>query len=92
MLRGAMSPEMGRAEDVAKKIRIELEKRGLQRSRSELTSSSPRPVRIAARRDQGGGRAAADVDARVIKTRDEISLLNMSAMMVDAAMTSCIAR
>src|ERR1700756_3393275 len=29
MLRGAMTPEMGRAEDVAKKIRIELEKRGL---------------------------------------------------------------
>lgn len=29
MLRGAMSPEMGRAEDVARKIRIELEKRGL---------------------------------------------------------------
>src|SRR5487761_2447938 len=30
MLRGAMSPEMGRAEDVAKKIKIELESRGLQ--------------------------------------------------------------
>src|SRR6201982_4116361 len=29
LLRGAMSPEMGRAEDVAKKIRIELEMRGL---------------------------------------------------------------
>ena len=29
MLRGAMSPEMGRAEDVARKIRIELEMRGL---------------------------------------------------------------
>ena len=31
MLRGAMSPEMGRAEDVAKKIRIELEMRGLHK-------------------------------------------------------------
>ena len=31
MLRGAMTPEMGRAEDVAKKIRIELEKRGLHK-------------------------------------------------------------
>jgi hypothetical protein len=31
LLRGAMSPEMGRAEDVAKKIRIELEKRGLHK-------------------------------------------------------------
>src|SRR6202522_3142540 len=29
LLRGAMSPEMGRAEDVAKKIKIELEMRGL---------------------------------------------------------------
>src|SRR5262245_60774481 len=29
LLRGAMTPEMGRAEDVAKKIRVELEKRGL---------------------------------------------------------------
>ena len=28
-MRGAMSPEIGRAEDVAKKIRIELEQRGL---------------------------------------------------------------
>ena len=29
LLRGAMSPEMGRAENVAKKIKVELEKRGL---------------------------------------------------------------
>src|SRR5713226_7242723 len=29
LLRGAMSPEMGRAEDVARKIRVELEERGL---------------------------------------------------------------
>src|SRR6202522_1390075 len=29
LLRGAMSPEMGRAEDVARKIKIELEMRGL---------------------------------------------------------------
>src|SRR3979411_885738 len=31
MLRGAMTPEMGRAEDVAKKIRMELEMRGLHK-------------------------------------------------------------
>src|SRR6202158_1901567 len=31
MLRGAMTPEMGRAEDVAKKICIELEMRGLHK-------------------------------------------------------------
>src|SRR5262249_17773088 len=29
LLRGAMSPEMGRAEDVARKIKVELEMRGL---------------------------------------------------------------
>jgi hypothetical protein len=31
MLRGAMSPEMGRAENVAKKIKIEQEMRGLHK-------------------------------------------------------------
>ena len=31
LMRGAMSPEMGRAEEVAKKIRIELEMRGLHK-------------------------------------------------------------
>src|SRR5215831_13724316 len=31
LLRGAMSPEMGRAEDVARKIKVELEKRNLHR-------------------------------------------------------------
>ena len=31
LMRGAMSPEMGRAEDVAKKIALELKKRGLEK-------------------------------------------------------------
>ena len=31
LMRGAMTPEMGRAEDVAQKIRIELEERGLHK-------------------------------------------------------------
>src|SRR3981081_1123827 len=31
LMRGAMSPEMGRGDDVAKKIRLELEKRGLHK-------------------------------------------------------------
>src|SRR6201982_3813016 len=31
LMRGAMSPEMGRAEDVARKIKVELEERGLQK-------------------------------------------------------------
>src|SRR5208282_307007 len=38
MLRGAMTPEMGRAEDVARKIRIELEMRIF------LATSSARPI------------------------------------------------
>ena len=42
LMRGAMTPEMGRSEDVARKIRIELESRGLHRSRSASTSSSRR--------------------------------------------------
>src|SRR5439155_24938761 len=33
LLRGAMTPEMGRAEDVARKIRVELESRGLMKER-----------------------------------------------------------
>ena len=42
LLRGAMSPEMGRAEDVAKKIRVELEKRGLHK---EPLAKWPSPQR-----------------------------------------------
>src|SRR5580693_8208680 len=68
MLRGAMSPEMGRAEDVAKKIKIELEMRGLHKE--GITVVDGQQLMSA---------------ARVIKTEDEISLLNHSAMMVDAA-------
>src|SRR5579864_6040150 len=67
LLRGAMSPEMGRAEDVAKKIKVELEKLGLHKE----------PLGVDMQQLMS--------DARVIKTRDEISLLNHSAMMVDAA-------
>ncbi len=86
MLRGAMSPEMGRAEDVAKKIRIELEKRGLHMEPLGIDIIEP-PVLFALQRE---GIKVVDgqplmSDAREIKTQDEISLLNMSAMMVDAA-------
>ena len=86
MLRGAMSPEMGRAEDVAKKIRIELEMRGLHKEPLGIDIIEP-PVLFALQRE---GITVVDgqqlmSDARVIKTQDEISLLNMSAMMVDAA-------
>jgi hypothetical protein len=86
LLRGAMSPEMGRAEDVAKKIRIELEKRGLHKEPLGIDIVEP-PVLFALQRE---GITVVDgqqimSDARVIKTKDEIALLNTSAMMVDAA-------
>ena len=86
MLRGAMTPEMGRAEDVAKKIRIELEMRGLHKEPVGIDIIEL-PVLFALQRE---GINVVDgqqlmSEARVIKTQDEISLLNTSAMMVDAA-------
>jgi Xaa-Pro aminopeptidase len=86
LLRGAMSPEMGRAEDVAKKIRIELEEVGLLHEPVGIDIVEP-PILFALQRE---GIKVVDgqqlmSDARVIKTQDEISLLNTSAMMVDAA-------
>ena len=86
MLRGAMSPEMGRAEDVARKIRIELEERGLHKEPVGIDIIEP-PVLFALQKE---GLTIVDgqttmSEARVIKTQDEISLLNHSAAMVDAA-------
>src|ERR1700733_5495007 len=86
LLRGAMSPEMGRAEDVAKKIRIELEEHGLLHEPLGVDIIEP-PILFALQRE---GIKIVDgqqlmSDARVIKTQDEIALLNTSAMMVDAA-------
>jgi len=77
---------MGRAEDVAKKIRIELEMRGLLKEPLGVDIVEP-PILFALQRE---GINVVDgqqlmSDARVIKTQDEIALLNMSAMMVDAA-------
>src|SRR4030088_905936 len=86
MLRGAMTPEMGRAEDVAKKIRIELEMRGLHKERVGIDIIEL-PVLFALQKEGikvVDGQALMS-EARLIKTRDEISLLNHSAMMVDAA-------
>src|SRR5215470_1407820 len=86
LLRGAMYPEMGRAEDVAKKIKVELEMRGLLNEPLGVDIIEP-PILFALQaegiRIVDGQQLMSDV--RVIKTRDEISLLNMSAMMVDAA-------
>jgi len=86
LLRGAMTPEMGRAEDVAKKIRVELESRGLLGEPVGIDVVEP-PILFALQRE---GVKVVDgqqlmSDAREIKTQDEISLLAHSAMMVDAA-------
>src|SRR5882672_2488640 len=86
MLRGAMTPEMGRAEDVAKKIRSELEMRGLHNEPVGIDIVEL-PVLFALQKEGikvVDGQALMS-EARLIKTRDEITLLNTSAMMVDAA-------
>jgi Xaa-Pro aminopeptidase len=86
MLRGTMSPEHGRAEDVARKIRTELVSRGLHRDPVGIDIVEL-PVLFALQRE---GITVVDgqqlmSEARVIKTQDEIALLNTSAAMVDAA-------
>src|SRR5947207_4192764 len=85
LLRGAMTPEMGRAEDVAKKIRIELEMRRLLGEPVGVDVVEP-PILFALQQE---GVKVVDgqqllSDAREIKTPDEISLLTHPAMMVDA--------
>jgi Xaa-Pro aminopeptidase len=85
-LRGAMAPEAGRAEDVARKIRLELEQRGLMSEPVGVDALEP-PVLFAL---QAEGIKVVDgqqlmQQARVIKTRDEITLLNTACSMVDAA-------
>jgi Xaa-Pro aminopeptidase len=85
-MRGAMTPEMGREADVAKKIRIELEQRGLLNEPVGVDVVEP-PVMFALQREGikvVDGQELMSI-AREIKTDDEITLLNMSAMMVDAA-------
>jgi Xaa-Pro aminopeptidase len=85
-LRGAMSPESGRAEDVADKIHAELEQRGLL-GEPVGADAVELPVLFALQR-----RGIEIVDgqqlmqlARVIKTQDEVLLLNQACAMVDAA-------
>jgi Xaa-Pro aminopeptidase len=86
LLRGAMSPEMGRAEDVAKKISVELRERGLQNEPLGIDVVEP-PVLFALQREGINVVDGQQIlsDAREIKTQDEISLLTHSAAMVDAA-------
>jgi Xaa-Pro aminopeptidase len=85
-LRGAMAPESGRAEDVADKISVELEQRGLLNEPVGVDAVEP-PVLFAL---QARGIQVVDGQqlmqrARVIKTQDEITLLNHACAMVDAA-------
>jgi Xaa-Pro aminopeptidase len=84
--RGAMAPEAGRAEDVARKIRIELEERGLLGAPLGVDVIEL-PVLFALQKE---GITVVDgqqlmQQARIIKTVDEITLLNTACMMVDAA-------
>src|SRR3989442_6865794 len=84
--RGAMLPESGRAEDVAKKIRVELEERGLLNQPLGVDVVEL-PVLLAL---QAEGIKVVDGQqlmqkARLIKTQDEITLLATACMMVDAA-------
>jgi Xaa-Pro aminopeptidase len=84
-MRGSMpGPDRGR--EVARKIRIELEERGLL-GEPVGVDAVELPVLFAL---QAEGITVVDGQAlmqevRKIKTRDEITLLNMSCMMVDAA-------
>jgi Xaa-Pro aminopeptidase len=85
-MRGAMSPESGRAEDVAAKIKRELEERELLGAPVGVDVVEP-PVMFALQR---AGIEVVDGQqlmqrARMIKTADEITLLDTACMMVDAA-------
>jgi Xaa-Pro aminopeptidase len=84
--RGAMLPAAGRAEEVARKIRVELEERGLLGEPLGVDAIEL-PVLFAL---QAEGIKVVDgqqlmQQARLIKTQDEITLLNTACMMVDAA-------
>jgi Xaa-Pro aminopeptidase len=85
-LRGALGPEVGQAEDVARKVRVELEQRGLMGEPIGVDVVEV-PVLLAL---QAEGIDVLDgqqlmQQARVIKTEDEIALLNSACMMADAA-------
>jgi Xaa-Pro aminopeptidase len=85
-MRGAMSPESGRAESVAEKIRVQLEAHGLLGEPVGIDVVEP-AVLFALQR---AGVQVVDgqqlmQQARMIKTVDEITLLDTACMMVDAA-------
>lgn len=85
-LRGATNPGSGLAQDVAKKIKLELEMRNLQNEPVGVDVIEM-PVLFAL---QAQGIKVVDGqqlmhEVRKIKTQDEITLLNTATMMVDAA-------
>lgn len=85
-LRGATPPEAGRAEDVARKIRVELEQRGLENE--PLGVDVVEPVVLFALQREGLNVVDGQqllLQARKVKTPDEIILLNTACAMVDAA-------
>ena len=85
-LRGATNPGSGMAEDVAKKIKLELEKRKLSNEPVGVDVIEL-PVLFALQAQDikvvDGQQLMHEV--RKIKTQDEITLLNCATMMVDAA-------
>ena len=85
-MRGSMTPETGIARGVAQKVARELEIRGLQ---GEPVGLDEVEIPVLFELQNLGARIADCqqhmLDARLIKTVDEINLLNTSAMMVDAA-------
>jgi Xaa-Pro aminopeptidase len=85
-LRGALGPDVGQAIDVAAKIKAELEERGLGGEPVGVDVAEI-PVLEALR---AAGLTVVDgqqlmLEARRIKTEDEITLLNTACAMVDAA-------
>ena len=83
-LRGATNPSSGLAEDVAKKIKLELEMRNLH-NEPVAVDVIEMPVLFAL---QAQGLNVVDGqqlmhEVRKIKTQDEITLLNTATMMVD---------
>jgi len=85
-MRGAMSPQSGRAESVAEKIRVELERLGLLGEPVGIDAIEPEVLFAL----QKAGVQVVDgqqlmQESRMIKTRDEILLLNAACAMVDGA-------
>ena len=85
-LRGATPPDSGRAEDVARKIRIELAERGLQNEPLGVDLVEPAVLFALQREDLNvvDGQQVI-LEARKIKSQDEITLLDTACSMVDAA-------